>query len=176
MRPFHAPISRYCRPLFPKYSRETCQVLTSAGSRRIKAISSGRLSPPGRPRERRPRAASRSSSLKPTDRARRPTPRGREWRSADHPDLGKPLGAVGQYKGRHVDLLGGLADQGDVDPLQVLARPVVDLRCRADWTWRLGGTGAALERGSEPKGGKHEKRSGRDSGTAVKSVLQYRQP
>ena len=55
-------------------------------------------------------------------------------------------GAVRQHVSRHVDLLRGLADQGDIDPLQVLAWRVVDLYRRADGTWRLGGPGATLER------------------------------
>jgi hypothetical protein len=42
------------------------------------------LSPPVRRRGRPRRAASRSPSLKLTDRAKRPNQHGREWRSADH--------------------------------------------------------------------------------------------
>jgi phage terminase large subunit GpA-like protein len=40
-------------------------------------------------------------------------------------------GSVGKHVSRHVDLLRGLTDQGNVDPLQVLAGRVVDLLPRA---------------------------------------------
>ena len=40
-------------------------------------------------------------------------------------------GAVSQHIGRHVDLLGSFMQQGHVDPLEVLAGAVMDLRRRA---------------------------------------------
>jgi hypothetical protein len=74
--------------------------------------------------------------------------------------------AVGQHTSGHVDLLRSLADQGDIDPLQVLAGRVVDLRRRPDRTGRLGGARTALKRRAEQEGRKHEKPRWRDLGTA----------
>jgi hypothetical protein len=70
--------------------------------------------------------------------------------------------AIGQRVGRYIDLPLGLAEQANVDPFQILARRVVDLRRAADRTRLLGGAGVALERRSEQEGGQHEKPPGRE--------------
>jgi hypothetical protein len=61
-------------------------------------------------------------------------------------------GAVRQNIGRHVDLLGSIAEQRDVDPLKVLAGPIVDLCRRSDGARRLSGAHAALKHSAEQDG------------------------